>query len=53
LGMGSEQDARTTRISSLLTLGFKCQTAYLLSSYRSTTMGSAKTTHFFITEAFA
>jgi len=28
LGMGSEQDARTTRIVSLLTLRFKCQTAY-------------------------
>ncbi len=30
LGMGSEQDARTTMISSFLTLRFKCQTAYHL-----------------------
>jgi len=28
LGISSEQDARTTRISSLLTLRFKCRTAY-------------------------
>jgi len=28
LGMGSEQDVRTTRISPLLTLRFKCRTAY-------------------------
>jgi len=34
LGIGSEQDARTTRLSPLLTLRFKCRTAYskLLSS---------------------
>jgi len=29
LGMGSEQDTRTTIISLLLTLRFKCRTAYL------------------------
>jgi len=28
LGMGSEQDARTTRILPFLTLWFKCRTAY-------------------------
>ncbi|MEQ8963559.1 MAG: hypothetical protein RLP02_37575 [Coleofasciculus sp. C2-GNP5-27] len=32
LGMGSEQDARTTGLSPLLTLRFKCRTAYLLYS---------------------
>ncbi len=30
LGISSEQDARTTRLSPLLTLRFKCRTAYLV-----------------------